>query len=156
MTCDATRILDALQAAATTTRERDALAAAAVAAIRQTLPQATWVGVYWLQAGELVLGPYDGPATEHTRIPVGTGICGTAVAQDEDMLVDDVREVENYLACSATVRSEVVVLIRVGGRIVGQFDLDADDVGAFSLDDLCVLRAAADGFAGLIADGFAS
>ena len=114
------------------------------------MPQASWVGIYWLEGSELQLGPFVGPPTEHTRIPVGTGVCGTAVATDEDVVVEDVRELDNYLACSATVRSEIVVLIRAHGEVIGQFDLDAESVGAFSDNDLCVLRAAADGFGGLL------
>ncbi len=150
MRCDASRILEALSAAASETRERDALGRAAVAAIREAMPQASWVGIYWLEDGALVLGPYEGQPTEHTRIEIGQGVCGTAVAEDEDVVIEDVRAVDNYLACSPTVRSELVVLIRAHGAVIGQFDLDAESVGAFSDDDRCVLRAAADGFGGLI------
>lgn len=150
MPCDATSILRALQTKAVETHDRDALGRTAVRAIRETLPQATWVGIYWLEGKELVLGPYEGIPTEHTRIPVGTGVCGQAVADDADVVVDDVRTLDNYLTCSPTVRSELVVLIRSGGGILGQFDLDADTVGAFDADDHCVLRAAADGFGGLL------
>lgn len=150
MRCDATRILEALQAEALETDDRDALGRAAVRAIRETLPQASWAGIYWLEGQELVLGPYEGPETEHTRIPVGTGVCGSAVAKDEDVVVDDVRALDNYLACSADVRSEIVALIRARGEILGQIDLDAEAVGAFSEDDLCVLRAVADTLAGLL------
>ena len=150
MTCDASRILTAMQAKALETRDRDALAQTVVETVREVMPQASWVGVYWLRGGVLELGPYVGAATEHTRIPVGTGICGTAVAEDADQLVDDVREVENYLACSTAVRSELVVLIRWRGEIIGQLDLDAEAIGAFSRDDHCVLRAVSDGFAGLL------
>ena len=151
MRCDASRILEALSTAAAESHDREALGRAAVAAIRAAMPQASWVGIYWLEGGALVLGPYEGPPTEHTRIEVGQGVCGTAVARDEDVVVEDVRALDNYLACSPTVRSELVVLIRSRGEVVGQFDLDAEAVGAFSDDDRCVLRAAADGFGGLLA-----
>ena len=151
MPCDASRILRALSDEAARTAERDDLGRAAVRALRDAFPQATWVGIYWLEGGELVLGPFEGPETEHTRIPVGSGVCGTAVAEDEDQLVDDVRTRDDYLACAPAVRSEMVALIRSQGAVVGQFDLDADTVGAFSGDDFCVLRAAADGFGGLLA-----
>ena len=150
MRCDASAILEALRAAATETHDRDVLGRAAVAAIRTAMPQASWVGIYWLEGGALVLGPYEGPPTDHTRIEIGQGVCGTAIARGEDVVVDDVRAIDNYLACSPTVRSEVVALIRSRGEIVGQFDLDAESVGAFSEEDLCILRAAADGFGGLI------
>lgn len=150
MSCDASRILEALTVAATETRDPDALGRAAVQAIGAALPQASWVGIYWLRGSTLHLGPFEGPATEHTEIPVGRGVCGTAVARDEDIRIDDVRAVDEYLACSPTVRSELVALIRSHGRIVGQFDLDAESVGAFSDDDLCVVRTVADSFGALL------
>jgi GAF domain-containing protein len=149
--CDATAILKSLSGAALHSRDRESLARALVEALRQTYPQASWVGVYWLQGNELHLGPYVGPPTEHTRIPVGTGVCGTAVAEDADQVVPDVRERPNYLACSPKVRSEIVVLIRARGLVVGQIDMDSEKVGGFSGDDACVLKAVADSFGGLIA-----
>lgn len=151
MSCDATSTLARLQAKAAETHDRDALAAELVEALCDELPQASWVGIYWLLGQELVLGPFKGPATEHTRIPVGTGVCGTAVATDEDQLISDVREVENYLSCNANVRSELVALIRSHDGIVGQIDMDANEVDAFDEDALCVVRAIADGFGGLLA-----
>jgi GAF domain-containing protein len=99
----------------------------------------------------LVLGPSTAPA-DHDRIEVGEGVCGTAVAEDNNQVVEDVREVENYLACSIHTRSEIVVLIRSEGRIVGQFDVDSDTVGAFSAEDERLL----DELAGLVAPRVAS
>jgi L-methionine (R)-S-oxide reductase len=148
--CDATTLLTALSTKATETRDADALAEALVRALKEVLPQASWVGVYWLEGQELVLGPYVGAATEHTRIPVGQGVCGTAVQDDQDQLVHDVRKVSNYLACSPDVRSELVVLIRCMGRVVGQIDMDSDQLSGFAPDDHCTVKAAADGFAGLL------
>ena len=66
---------------------------------------------------------------------IGEGVCGTAVAEDENQLVHDVRKLDNYLACSLKTRSEIVVLICEGGRIVGQFDVDSDEVAAFGEED---------------------
>lgn len=103
--------------------------------IQAHLPRYEWVGVYVLRGEVLELGPYVGATTEHTRIPVGRGVCGTAVAQARNLIIEDVRQVENYLACSASVRSEIVVLIRHQGRIVGQIDADCDEVGAFGAED---------------------
>ena len=87
-----------------------------------------WSGIYLLVDGTLVVGPFAGSdePPEHSRIEVGDGVCGTAVAEDKNQLVEDVRELDNYLACSLSTRSELVVLIREGGRIVGQFDIDSD------------------------------
>jgi len=99
-----------------------------------------WVGVYLLAGDVLVLGPYVGPPTEHTRIPVGVGVCGTAVATDRNVVVDDVAGLDNYLACSTGTRSEIVVLIRDGGDVVGQFDVDSDDLAAFGPADEALLE----------------
>jgi len=103
-------------------------------------PSWGWVGVYLLVGDSLVLGPYVGPPTEHTRIPIGVGVCGTAVARDRNVVVDDVSAIDNYLACSAGTRSEIVVLIRDGGDVVGQFDVDSDDVAAFGPADEALLE----------------
>jgi L-methionine (R)-S-oxide reductase len=103
-------------------------------------PSWGWVGVYLLAGDTLVLGPYVGPPTEHTRIPVGVGVCGTAVARDRNVVVDDVTRLDNYLACSVGTRSEIVVLIRDGGDVVGQFDVDSDDLAAFGPADEALLE----------------
>ena len=153
MSCDASRI-HTMQVSAAESHDPVTLGDAVVAAVRAAMPQTSWVGIYWLRGGELVLGSFDGPPTEHTRIPIGRGICGTAIQEGMDQRVDDVRDVENYLACSATVRSELVVLIRSHGQVIGQIDLDSDEVGAFSSDDECVMRTVADGFGGLLAPSF--
>ncbi len=99
-----------------------------------------WIGIYLLIGDTLVLGPYIGKHTDHTRIPVGTGVCGSAVAADQNIMVEDVREVGNYLACSLETRSEIVVLIRHNGQVVGQFDIDSDEVGAFGAEDEQLLQ----------------
>jgi L-methionine (R)-S-oxide reductase len=114
-------------------------------------PSWDWSGIYLLRGGVLVLGPSTAPA-DHDRIEVGEGVCGTAVAENNNQVVEDVREVENYLACSIHTRSEIVVLIRSEGRIVGQFDVDSDTVGAFSAEDERLL----DELAGLVAPRVAS
>lgn len=103
--------------------------------LHQTCRGWNWVGIYLLIGNELFLGPYIGKPTDHARIPVGTGVCGTAVKEDRNLIVDDVSKVENYLACTLETRSELVVLIRHEGRVVGQFDIDSDQIAAFSLED---------------------
>ena len=150
MHCDAGPLLRTLQKVALEGGDRDAMGRTLVRSLQDTFPQASWVGIYWLQGQELVLGPYVGPATEHTRIPVGVGVCGTAVAEDADQLVEDVRARPNYLACSASVRSEIVVLIRGSRGVIGQLDLDSEKVAGFSADDHCVLQAIANSFGGLL------
>src|SRR5262249_21238490 len=90
-------------------------AAIAMRLLAESLPHYRWVGVYWLDGDSLILGPYVGAPTEHSRIPVGRGVCGTAVAEGKNQIVADVRVLSNYLACSLETRSEIVVLIRKAG-----------------------------------------
>ena len=140
---------EALAALAARPHDRDDLGRAAVAAVHAALPQANWTGIYWLEGDALVLGPYLGAPTEHARIAVGEGVCGTAVAEDRDQVVPDVRARPNYLACSLRTRSEIVVLVRRrGGAIVGQIDIDSDSVGAFSPSDHAFLTEIASALGG--------
>jgi L-methionine (R)-S-oxide reductase len=98
-----------------------------------------WSGIYLLAGDTLVLGPRTASA-DHSRIAIGEGVCGTAVSEDRNQIVEDVREVENYLACSVQTRSELVVLIRDSGKIVGEFDIDSDTVGALTHEDEALLE----------------
>jgi len=92
----------------------------------------TSVYAYMLQDGELVLEAFAGRETEHTRIPVGRGVCGTAVATGEDQNVPDVAAIGNYLACNLETKSELVVLIRRGQTTLGQLDIDSDVPAGFT------------------------
>lgn len=116
---------------------------AAMDAIKQTFQEFYWVGVYLLLDDELILGPYSGPATEHTRIPVGRGVCGTAVSKNKNQIVDDVRALQNYLACNLSTRSEIVVLVRDpdSEMTIGQIDIDCTEVGRFGVDDEALLES---------------
>lgn len=112
--------------------------------IAAAFPHYNWVGVYWLRGDELVLGPYVGAATEHTRISVGRGVCGSAVAEDRNQIVDDVNAIENYISCSIHVKSEIVVLIRnADSQILGQIDADSHILAAFDQSDEQMLEGAA-------------
>jgi L-methionine (R)-S-oxide reductase len=119
-------------------------AATAMKLIAEQFPHYKWVGVYWLKGDNLVLGPYVCAPTEHDVIPVGRGVCGTAVAEGKNQVIADVRELANYLSCSVQTRSEIVVLIRKGGAIVGQIDADGHEVGAFDATDEALLTAVAE------------
>jgi L-methionine (R)-S-oxide reductase len=146
----AAAVLAALAERASRTHDRDDLGRAAVGAIHAALAQASFTGIYWLEGDTLVLGPYLGPPTEHVRIPVGKGVCGTAVAEGRDQVVDDVTTRANYLACSANVRSEIVVLIHSRGKVIGQIDIDSEKPSAFSQDDHSFLRAVATALGSLL------
>ena len=115
----------------------------AVRRVHEAHPSWDWSGIYLLVGDTLVLGPATAPA-DHSRIAIGEGVCGTAVSEDKNQVVEDVREVENYLACSIHTRSEIVVLIRENGKIVGQFDIDSDTVGAFTAEDERLLEELAE------------
>lgn len=130
---------------------RDALLRAAVEGIAASSKHCDWVGIYLLEEGELRLHNYIGAETEHTRIAVGHGVCGTAVAENRNINVPDVRALDNYIACSAHTRSEIVVLIRdaESGAIHGQLDLDSDREAAFGAEDERELEAVADWLSGL-------
>ena len=106
--------------------------------VHEAHPVWDWSGIYLLVGDTLVLGPRTAPV-DHSRIAIGEGVCGTAVSEDRNQVVEDVREVENYLACSIHTRSELVVLIRDSGKIVGEFDVDSDTVGAFTQEDEALL-----------------
>jgi L-methionine (R)-S-oxide reductase len=104
-----------------------------------------WVGVYLLGGeDELWLHNYVGEPTEHAKIPVGTGVCGRAVAERTNLNVPDVSKEENYLACSPDVQSELVILIRAGDQIFGQIDIDSETKGAFTEEDEIQLIGVAD------------
>src|SRR4051812_36135606 len=107
--------------------------------IHEARPLWDWSGIYLLVGDTLELGPRTAPA-DHSRIEIGEGVCGTAVSDDRNQIVEDVREVENYLACSIHTRSELVVLIRDSGNIVGEFDIDSDTVGALTHEDEALLE----------------
>jgi GAF domain-containing protein len=93
---------------------------------------------------ELWLHNYVGEPTDHAKIPVGTGVCGRAVAERRNMNVPDVSKEENYLACSPETQSELVILIRAGEDIFGQIDIDSERKGAFTEDDEIALIGIAD------------
>ena len=110
----------------------------------------TGVYMYMLHADELVLEAFDGRPTHHTRIPVGTGICGLAVAQRRDINVSDVRQADGYLACSVETQSELVVLIRRHDEILGQIDIDSDQVDGFGAAEAAEVKKVADALAVLL------
>ena len=110
----------------------------------------TSVYLYMLRGDDLVLEAFAGRETEHTRIAVGQGVCGTAVSTGQDQNVPDVRAVSNYLACNAWTRSELVVLIRRGATILGQIDIDSDEPDPFTAEEEAAVRTVADALAVLL------
>ncbi len=106
----------------------------ASALLWQTLPQINWAGFYKMTDGQLVLGPFQGkPAC--ILIPLGKGVCGTAVQQDRTLLVPDVHQFPGHIACDCASNSEIVVPIHVNGEIWGVLDIDSPIFDRFTEED---------------------
>jgi L-methionine (R)-S-oxide reductase len=147
---DSERIVAALRGAFAREEGRERLLNLTAEKIRAAGPPYTSVYLYMLHGDELVLEAFSGRETEHTRIPVGVGVCGTAVASKQDQNVPDVRAVNNYLACNTWTRSELVVLIRRGNLILGQIDIDSDVPDPFTPDEEAAVKQVADALAVLL------
>lgn len=111
------------------------------ALMMQLLPGLNWAGFYLLQGAHLVLGPFQGkPAC--TRIKKGAGVCGTALARRETVIVPDVHQFPGHIACDSASNSEIVVPLLFRGRIFGVLDLDSPDFHRFDADDALGLENA--------------
>lgn len=112
----------------------------ASALLGMALRDINWVGFYLMENGRLVLGPFQGkPAC--IEIPVGRGVCGTAVAKDEVQLVKDVHQFPGHIACDSASNSEVVVPLRCNGQVVAVLDIDSPTVNRFTEADAAGLAA---------------
>ncbi|HEY5228304.1 MAG TPA: GAF domain-containing protein [Opitutaceae bacterium] len=143
------------QLAAVFAGERNALANSAnmAALLFQVLPDLNWAGFYFLQGGELVLGPFQGKVA-CVRIALGRGACGTAARKRETIVVPDVEAFPGHIACDSASRSEIVVPLVLGGRLIGVLDLDSPRLSRFDESDkkgleasVELLLAASDSFA---------
>lgn len=106
----------------------------ASALLNQFLERINWVGFYLMEDGELVLGPFQGlPAC--VRIPLGKGVCGTAVADKKTMLVEDVQAFPGHIACDAASRSEIVIPLMKEDQVIGVLDIDSPELSRFTEDD---------------------
>ena len=115
--------------------------------LKYNIPYYDWVGFYILEhrtGNDLVLGPFEGEPTEHTRISFGRGICGQAAELRQTFLVQDVSKETNYLSCSLNVKSEIVVPIFQKGEVVGELDVDSHSVSPFSREDSTFLKRIAE------------
>lgn len=122
----------------------DAASQRVVDLLHDRFPHYDWVGIYWVDGRDLVLGPWIGPeATDHTRIPIGTGVCGAAAESGRTEIVPDVEADPRYLACFASTRSEIVVPIFDGAEVVGEIDIDGSDLDAFDATDARFLEEVA-------------
>ena len=137
-----------LNTLAATATSPDALMKGIVALLHGKLTRYNWVGFYMLEKEAdrdiLVLGPFQGTMTPHTRIPLNQGICGAAASSGKTVVVDDVHADSRYLACSLETKSEIVVPVFAHGKVVGELDIDSHFLAAFGPDDrkLCEHAAA--------------
>ena len=130
---------------------RDALLHEVCAILQRRIAHYDWVGFYIALPQErmLVLGPYVGAPTEHTRIPYGRGICGQVAQSEQPLAIPDVREQSNYLSCSVHVRSEIVLPVMKEGQFVAQLDIDSHQVDPFGPEDTELLEAVCQAVAAL-------
>ncbi len=138
---DTRQLAQELDRVAEGTRSVEELMSVIVARLMERLPKYDWVGFYMIEKGRggapdmLVLGPYIGAPTPHTRIPLDQGICGAAASSGQTVVVDDVRQDPRYLACSLDTKSEIVVPVYARGRVVGELDIDSHSLAAFDAED---------------------
>ena len=102
--------------------------------LKAEIPHYDWVGFYFKNGNknELKLGPYSGIPTDHTIIPFGKGICGQVAVSNQNFVVPDVKAQDNYIACSISVKSEIVVPLFVNGKNIGQIDIDSNTTDPFT------------------------
>lgn len=122
---------------------RDEAMTRLVAILKARVPHYTWVGIYCREGDDLVLGPFLGAPSPHTRIPIGRGICGAAAAAKTTIVVDDVNADPRYLACSLETQSEIVVPVMRDGDVLAEIDIDSDARAAFGDEDRRLLETAA-------------
>lgn len=123
-----------LDALLTGEKDRIANLSNASALLNQFLSNINWVGFYIMQDRELVLGPFQGlPAC--VRIPIGQGVCGTAVAQKETLLIDDVHAFSGHIACDAATQSEIVIPLISNDQVIGVLDIDSPIKNRFTQED---------------------
>ena len=105
--------------------------------LESNVPHYNWVGFYFRNGDkeELQLGPYVGAPTDHTIIPFGKGICGQVAVSNQNFVVPDVSAQDNYIACSISVKAEIVIPIFVNGENIGQIDIDSNTPNPFTEDD---------------------
>lgn len=137
------QLIDNIAAAIAGKRTQDEVLKTAVELIAGFADRFDWTGFYMLEGDVLVVGPYVGPPTPHTRIELNQGICGAAASQQKTIVVDDVNADPRFLACSITTRSEIVVPLMDGTRCLGEIDIDSNRPSAFTPEDREMLEAVA-------------
>jgi L-methionine (R)-S-oxide reductase len=140
------QVLGEVRAAIEAAPDDQAAMESTVRLLKDRMPDYTWAGIYLCDSNELVLGPFVGKPSPHTRIPLGRGICGAAATDKQTIIVDDVNDDPRYLACSVDTRSEIVVPIlggQSGNEVLGEIDVDSDRAAAFGPSDKALLESIA-------------
>jgi L-methionine (R)-S-oxide reductase len=150
---DNDRLLVAIRSAVAAAPNANAAMKQAVQLLKDGIPHYSWVGIYLVDGEELVLGPFLGKPSPHTRIPLGKGICGAAVTEKATIIVDDVNADPRYLACSIETKSEIVVPIMNGADVLGEIDIDSDQTAAFGHADRALLEQVAALLSEALSDG---
>jgi len=125
-------------------KDRDETLKRCLKILKSRFKKYEWIGIYIRNGDNLVLGPYMGKPTEHTVIPISEGICGSAVREQDTIMVNDVKEDCRYIACSLETRSEIVVPIFKNSVPVAEIDIDSDVLNAFNDDDRIFLEKVAE------------
>jgi L-methionine (R)-S-oxide reductase len=135
----ASQVIAELSALAAKATSAEALMRGIVGLLHGELTRYNWVGFYRIEKEAdrdmLVLGPFKGTMTPHTRIPMNQGICGAAASSGKTVVVDDVNKDSRYLACSLETKSEIVVPVFAKGKVVGELDIDSHFLAAFGPED---------------------
>ncbi len=139
---DSADLLQLVEGAIAGERDPWANAANAAALVFECVPELNWAGFYFLRGGELVVGPFQGRVA-CVRIPMGSGVCGTAAARRATLVIPDVHAFPGHIACDAASNSELVVPLLAGDRLVGVLDLDSPRLNRFGADDARLLETLA-------------
>lgn len=134
------KLIELIESAIKSRPDREGILKTAVELIDDYSADFNWTGIYMLDGDVLRVGPYVGPPTEHTVIPLDRGICGAAASQKKTVVVDDVRSDPRFLACSIYTRSEIVVPLMDGDVCLGEIDIDSNRPSNFSVKDRAMLE----------------
>lgn len=133
-------IVDQIQNLVVSDKPKDLVLNETARLLKEHFPKYNWVGFYLMDGEELALGPYVGKPSPHTRINLDSGICGAAVREEQTIIVPNVKADPRYLTCSLETKSEIVVPIRKGEKVVGEIDIDSDELDAFDEQDKMFLE----------------
>ena len=134
------KILEQIKELAKSKMKREDILKETVRILKENFDYYYWVGIYLLEGEELVLGPFSGKPSPHTRIRLNSGICGAAASHKKTIIIPDVKADSKYLACSLETKSEIVIPIMTREKVWGEIDIDSDRLDAFTEEDKHLLE----------------